>query len=123
MTQLRCDHYHVCWMLRFRNKCKNDGQPKPVCMFDTRLHGNVSDRDKVLDELYPPNTRVEKNGDLYKGWEIDPKSLIRLERYIRSNPQYEEEPGMEAIEVVIRAIKHELKYGKVELRTAAKEHR
>jgi len=48
---LRCDHYHVCWMLRFRNNCKNDGQPKPVCMFDTRLHSNASDRDKMLDLL------------------------------------------------------------------------
>jgi len=44
------------------------------------------------------------------------KSLIRIKKYIQSNPQYEEEPDMEVIEVVIRAIKHELKYGKVELR-------
>jgi hypothetical protein len=77
-----------------------------------------SEREKVLDELYPPNTHVEKNGDLYGGWEIEPKSLIRLKRYIQSNPQYEEEPDMEVIEVVIRAIKHELKYGKEELRQA-----
>jgi len=76
---------------------------------------------KVLDELYPPNTHIEKNGDLYGGWEIDPKSLIRLKRYIQSNPQYEEEPDMEVIEVVIRAIKHELKYGKVKSRTVAKD--
>ena len=81
-------------------------------------HSNATGRDKVLDELYPPNTRIEKNGDLYDGWEIDPKSLIRLKKYIQSNPQYEEEPDMEVIEVVIRAIKHELKYGKVELHTA-----
>ena len=45
---LRCDHHHVCWMLRFNNRCKNDGQPKPVCMFDTRLHSNATERDKVL---------------------------------------------------------------------------
>lgn len=74
------------------------------------------ERERVLDELYPPNTQITKNGDLYGGWEIDPKSLIRLKRYIKSNPQYEEEPDMEVIEVVIRAIKHELKYGKAELR-------
>ena len=54
MPQLRCDHHHVCWMLRFRNKCKNDGQPKPVCMFDTRLHSNVSERDKVMADYLKP---------------------------------------------------------------------
>ena len=49
MTQLRCDHHHVCWMLRFNNRCKNDGQPVKPCMFDTRLHSNASERDKALD--------------------------------------------------------------------------
>jgi hypothetical protein len=76
------------------------------------IAGSKNEQGKMLDELYPPNTRIEKNGDLYGGWEIEPKSLKRLKDYIDSNPQCEEEPDMEVIEVVIRAIKHELKYGK-----------
>ena len=58
---LRCDHHHVCWMLRFNNRCKNDGQPKPVCMFDTRLHSNASDRDicgKCMEEFPRSNLTV-----------------------------------------------------------------
>ena len=66
---------------------------------------------KILDTLFPPNTKLHANGDLHGGWELDPKPLFKLKKAIEANLQYTEEPEAEVIEVVVLAIKRLLKYG------------
>ena len=82
---LRCDHHHVCWMLRFRNKCKNDGQPKPVCMFDTRLHSNASERETVLDD-YNDELLTRLVQELAGTWRMRDAKLFSIIRKYRRVP-------------------------------------
>ena len=64
-----------------------------------------------FEKLYPENCRVNSNGDLVGNWYIDLSSLRRLQRKIQSGVRYERDaPPLEDIEVVVRAIKDELRY-------------
>jgi len=60
---------------------------------------------QVLDELFPPNTVINSNGDLKGGWELDPKALHALEKQMQSDPRCTEEPVAKVIEAVVLAIK------------------
>jgi len=66
-------------------------------------------REDMLDEMFPRNTKINSNGDLEGGWELDPKALFKLQKEIETNPQYEEEPIAEQIEVVVLAIMKSLR--------------
>ena len=71
-----------------------------------------NEREKVLVELekmYPENTWITQEGDLVGGWELNPKHLRRLKTLIEKTPSYECEPDLEEIEIVILAIKQELR--------------
>jgi hypothetical protein len=68
-----------------------------------------AERERVLDDLFPPNSEINSNGDLNGGWEIDPKALFRLKKEIQLNPQFTEEPEAEVIEVIVLAIKAALR--------------
>lgn len=86
----------------------SDGEPNcNECAFSEQHDAAI--RKEALDRLFPENTNINSNGDLDGGWELDPKPIFALKKKIESNPQYEEEPEAEVIEVVIRAIKAELR--------------
>ena len=35
-----------------------------------------------LDRMFPENTKINSNGDLNGGWELDPKSIAKLVKQI-----------------------------------------
>jgi hypothetical protein len=59
--------------------------------------------------MFPRNIKINSNGDLYGGWELEPEALFKLQREIEKNPQFEEEPNAEQIEVVVLAIMKSLR--------------
>jgi hypothetical protein len=98
--------------------CKNT-----ECNYCAMRSENIKDHDAaiaaqaradVLEEMFPPNTKINSNGDLDGGWELDPAPLFNLQRAIEKNPQFTEEPCAEVIETVILAIKQSLRQPKEE---------
>jgi len=62
----------------------------------------------VLDVLYPPNTKINSDGYLDGGWEIDPKALKRISTTISKTPSFGIDVELEEIETVILAVRAEM---------------
>lgn len=63
---------------------------------------------EVLDVLYPPNTKINSDGYLDGGWEIDPKALKRISTTISKTPSFGIDVELEEIETVILAVRAEM---------------
>ena len=122
MVHKDCDNCHVYLQVKEARKQERErvldelnnwmiGMPEQIRepIYQKIQSLRQQERERVLDELFPPNTKINTNGDLVGGWELDPKPLFELKKRIRSNPQYKEEPEAEVIEVVVLAVKEYLR--------------